>query len=144
MADALKHLQSEESISRLGFIHVPPAARSVGSKASFSTPLYQLLSASALQTLSPSDLLGLVEEIRADPAEKKVDTDGRIQGDSSQRVLEGSPLHAFTSAGWTAADQAAAAEFWRVGTDIAKSLSIRAGQTHLLVNGRVSAVRSFS
>lgn len=141
VVNALKHIESETAVTRLGFVHVPPSTRSPSTAPRFSTILYQLLSASSLQTLAPSDLLSLVEEVIAQgDSVDNLDQHGRILSENPQRVLEGTPLHALTSSGWSATDTAAAAEFWRVGTDVAESLSIKSGQTHVLVNGRVSHV----
>lgn len=139
VANALSHIEIDGAAMRLGFVHVPTSTPS----SRFSTILYQLLSASALHTLAPSDLLSLVEEIQRNGRDAdNLDLGGHISSEGAQRVLEGSPLHALTSSGWSAADTAAAGEFWRVGTDIAKLLSIGDGQTHLLVNGRVSQTYS--
>ena len=57
--------------------------------------------------------------------------------DRIQRVLESSPLHSFTSDGRDIADTAAAAEFWKASSSIAKTLGLRNTKPHLLVNGRV-------
>lgn len=52
-------------------------------------------------------------------------------------MTSGSPLHAFTSAGWEYADTAAAAKFWESGQVVAEKLGVKSSDTHLLVNGRV-------
>lgn len=139
VVDALKHLEHEDTATRLGFVHFPSSVdpRPVPR---FSTILYQLLSTSALQTLSSNNLsvLALIEEIvLSGHNTDNLDSDGRIVSEKAQNVFEGTPLHALTSSGWSTTDLAAAAEFWRVGTDIARSLGIKEGQTHILVNGRV-------
>lgn len=133
---ALTHLQRKDSASRLGFIHVSSEVPAQSS--GFSTILYQLLAGSALHTLAPADLLSLVAEIvEASASGDNLDQAGRIYSEESQMVFQGTPLHAFTSSGWSAADVAAAAEFWKVGSEIASSLGLQSGQTHILVNGRV-------
>lgn len=145
MINALEHLQHEHAITRLGFVHVPSTASLPSAGLRLSTILYQLLSASVMQNLPPSDLLGLVtEKIAQDADVVNLAQDGRIFAQSDQKVFEGGPLHALTSSGWSVTDTAAAAEFWRVGAEIAKSLGIKEGQTHLLVNGRVSNLRGSS
>ena len=85
----------------------------------------------------PNHLLSLIEEL-----EKKsdnLDDSWRAWSDHSASPPSGSPLHAFTSQGWESADDAAAARFWTVGSEIAEKLGLRDAKPHLLVNGRVSS-----
>jgi UDP-glucose:glycoprotein glucosyltransferase len=100
-----------------------------------STLLYHLYTVSGLHTTSPSQLLSLVEEL--DQPSDNLDADWKAWGDSAC-VSPGSPLHAFTSAGWEYADVAAAARFWQAGTDVAEKLGVTGNDVHLLANGRVS------
>lgn len=140
VVDALKHVSREDAATRLGFVHVPSNAEPRAIPR-FSTILYQLLSTSVLQTMRPDavSLMALVEEILVpDESGDNLDSDGHILFRKAQNPFEGTPLHALTASGWSTTDTAAAAEFWRVGTDIAESLGIKEGQTQILVNGRVS------
>ncbi len=88
---------------------------------------------------SPADLLRLIEEIETSGI-SDLHTNGNVLSEASQQVFAGTPLHAFTSAGWSVADTVASAEFWRIGAEIATVLALRDKQPHLLVNGRVSSV----
>ena len=128
-------LKAPECASRLGFIHVPDASAPVRGEYRLSTLIHQLVSKSALAKISPADLLILIKEL--DGATEDFDPDGRVLSDAAQQVFASTPLNIFTSAGWTVADTAAAAEFWKIGTKIAATLGLRSKQPHLLVNGRV-------
>ena len=61
-----------------------------------------------------------------------------MKSESAQAAFKGTPLHAFTSSGWSEVETAAAGEFWKVGRSIAEALGLRDTLPHLLVNGRVS------
>lgn len=90
----------------------------------------------------PAHLLSLIEEL--DRATNTVDDSWRAWSEGSGSPPAGSPLHAFTSTGWEAADDAAAARFWTAGKQIAEKLGLRDGRPHLLVNGRVRHIISRS
>lgn len=84
----------------------------------------------------PGHLLSLIEEL--DKETDNVDDSWRVWSEEGAAPPIGSPLHAFTSQGWEVADDAAAARFWTIGSDIAEKLGLRDGRPHLLINGRVS------
>lgn len=137
--DALRHSKTEGCATRLSFIHVPRYSNPQTTRPLFSTTLYQLLSVSALQTIAPHHLLSVVEEaILQHATPDNLDTDGVILSEATQHVLDGTPLHAFTSSGWGTTDLAAAAEFWSVGSEIARTLGLKEDRSYVLVNGRVS------
>jgi hypothetical protein len=98
--------------------------------------LYQLLISGAMKSLSPETLFTLLEEMEV--SKDNLDTDGKILSDGAQRVFKDTPLHAFSSSGWSSADAAAAAGFWHVGQEIYTKLGLQTNAPHLLVNGRVS------
>jgi UDP-glucose:glycoprotein glucosyltransferase len=133
--DTLDRVSSEECSFRLGFIHVPPAQSNT--EGYFSTVLYHLISLSALQTITPQQLLDLVTEVQGTASLDNLDTAGRIFSEGTQEVFRDTPLHALTSSGWETADVAAAAEFWKAGSEIANALNIKPDHPYLLVNGRV-------
>jgi UDP-glucose:glycoprotein glucosyltransferase len=134
-------LQTEECSSRIGFIHVPTSS-SASPGHRFSTILFHLLSISGLSMTEPGHLLSLLDEL--DRKTDNVDDTWRAWSENAGAPPPGSPLNAFTSQGWEVADDAAAAKFWALGTDIAEKLGLRDGRPHLLVNGRVSLVESWS
>lgn len=152
--DALRHLQvswtivkgknkadeqTDECSSRIGFVHVPtPSASPTGER--FSTLLFHLFSNSGLSMTEPDHLLSLLDEL--DTVSDNLDGTWRAWSEGGS-LPPGSPLHAFTSRGWDVADEAAAAKFWSIGTEIADKLGLRDGRPHLLVNGRVSLTASF-
>lgn len=84
----------------------------------------------------PNHLISLIDEL--DNAAGNLDDTWRVWSEGGASPPPGSPLHAFTSQGWEVADDAAAAKFWTMGSDIAEKLGLRDGRPHLLVNGRVS------
>jgi hypothetical protein len=88
---------------------------------------------------SPADLFKLIQELGSN--DDNLDTDGTIKPSTAQQVPAGSPLHFFTSAGWSVTDTSAAADFWTIGTKIGASLGLNGKQPHLLVNGRVCGAR---
>lgn len=132
---ALKQLKSADCVSRLGFIHIPPTASL--QTAHLSTALYHLMSTSALQTISPQQLLDLVDELDKNAVTDNTDKAGRVFSESAQEVLKGTPLHSLTSSGWDAADVVAAADFWKASSQVAKSLDLKTDAPYLLLNGRV-------
>jgi hypothetical protein len=87
--------------------------------------LYRLLSESALHTVSPGELLALLDEF--DKNGDNVDTDGTIFSDQAQKVLSK-----------TLTDTKAADVFWEAGSVITEQLGLRSQEPHLLINGRVS------
>ncbi|ORY32220.1 UDP-glucose:Glyco protein glucosyltransferase-domain-containing protein [Naematelia encephala] len=136
--DALRHLQTPQCSSRLGFIHVPSVTSTALPGARLSTVIYQLLAESALSRTTPASMLQLLDEL--DSQRDNVDQDGRIlqsEDDDPEQAVEGSPLNVFSSEGWSAPDTAAAAEFWKVGTAIKQRLGLRSDLPHLMVNGRL-------
>jgi UDP-glucose:glycoprotein glucosyltransferase len=148
--DALAHLQVNitrgtplipktiQCATRLGFIHIPSVRSSHNSGYRLSTLIYQLLSRSALSSTSPAELFSLIEDLGSKT--DNLDKDGWIEKESIDEIAaEGSPLHSYSSSGWTASDTAAAARFWSVGSSIASKLDLHSDLPHLLVNGRVSA-----
>ncbi|KAK4688056.1 UDP-glucose:glycoprotein glucosyltransferase, partial [Tremellales sp. Uapishka_1] len=138
--DALAHLMTPECASRLGFVHVPSASSANSGKEEgyrLSTILYQLLIEKGLSLTSPADLLALIEELET--TEDNLDRDGTIvaEGKDSPKTFQSLPLNTFSSAGWSAADTAAAAEFWKIGGVVAGELGISSSKPHILINGRV-------
>jgi len=74
--DALRHLQSEDSTSRLGFIHVPISEPRISTGHGASTVLHQLVSMSALRTVTAEEVLDLIEHMNEDEASFKKRADG--------------------------------------------------------------------
>ncbi|KAL1411228.1 killer toxin resistant protein [Vanrija albida] len=138
MENALAHLQDKRCASRLGFVHVPTAGSAIPAGASrLSTLLYQLMSNTKLNEVTPEAFAELLKEL--DAIKGNVDEDGKIvadglEGDSAE---EGAPLNSFTSSGWSVTDHAAAAEFWKLGTSVATHLKLQSSQPHILINGRL-------
>ena len=138
--DALKHLQSEDCTSRLGFIHVPSSESRLSTGHYASTVLHQLVSMSALRTVSAEEVWDLLDHMNEDDASFKKRADGPPK-----------PLDALRHKGV----QSAALEGWGIdqevqnpystwneaGTEIARKLGIDATKPHLIVNGRVSHPR---
>ncbi|WRT66985.1 uncharacterized protein IL334_003951 [Kwoniella shivajii] len=161
--DALKHLQTPDGATRLGFIHIPIDDQSIPrSSYRLSTVLYQLHAASLLSRATPAELLDIIQALDwsndniklidnnyGDGVAKEprliaqVDSDGRklfstpMSQDDTQEYFDTHPLHKATFDGLSAVDVAAAAEFWKIGSDVAKKLGLRDGKPHLLVNGRL-------
>ncbi|EIW69539.1 hypothetical protein TREMEDRAFT_44060 [Tremella mesenterica DSM 1558] len=119
--DALESLQLPSNLARIGFVHVPSDV-SATNGARLSTLIYKLMSSSILNEVQPSQLLDVIQSLE--------------KGDSVE-WKEGTPLHAFSSSGWSAADDIAAARFWEVGSTIGAELKIRSSHPHLLINGRL-------
>ena len=113
-------------------MHIPTSPHNPPEGYRLSSLIHQLLSRSALALTSPGDLLSLIRDL--DSAHNTRGPDGK---DGTQQVLKSSPLHSFTSEGWSIADTAAAAEFWKMGLSVAEALGLRSTKPHLLVNGRV-------
>nr|XP_019013386.1 UDP-glucose:glycoprotein glucosyltransferase [Kwoniella pini CBS 10737]OCF52167.1 UDP-glucose:glycoprotein glucosyltransferase [Kwoniella pini CBS 10737] len=159
---ALKHIQTPDGASRLGFVHIPFDDPSIPrSRYRLSTALYQLHAASLLSTTSAKDLSELLEsldrsddnldrlKITNDCEGNCVDIDLEINKDGESRIIsvtddaqkyqssERHPLLNTVLSGITEIDIAASAEFWKVGSDIAKKMGLRDGKPHLLVNGRL-------
>ncbi|WVN85210.1 uncharacterized protein L203_100355 [Cryptococcus depauperatus CBS 7841] len=152
---ALKHLQTPECASRLGFIHTPTSAGSCSSgEYCLSIVLYQLVSQNALALAKPADLLELISDLENFLTDKNgLYTDGVIESDpenpgaernlendpenNRQRYWEAKPLHAMTFGGWTSDNIAKSREAWTYGNNIARKLGIRNNGPHILVNGRL-------
>ncbi|KAK8869940.1 hypothetical protein IAR55_000508 [Kwoniella newhampshirensis] len=137
--DALRHLDTPECASRLGFIHIASTDhQEVRGNERLSTMIYQLLDQSSLSTARPSDLLDLFGEV--DLTSEMSGSQDEITTQSSedpQRSHESQPLNGMTFDGWTTSTVAASAEFWKVGSKIADELGLEDGRPHLLVNGRL-------
>lgn len=129
------HVQRAECASRLGFIHLPSTQRT-SPIARFSDLLYRLLSEGALHTVSPGELLALLDEF--DRNGDNVDTDGTIFSDQAQKVLSKTAFAGLAGTGLTLKDTKAADIFWEAGSVIAEQLGLRSQEPHLLINGRVS------
>jgi UDP-glucose:glycoprotein glucosyltransferase len=135
--DALKHLQSEECTSRLGFIHVPTSDSRTSTGHSASTVLHQLVSLSTLRTVTAEEVLELIEHMNEDEASFKKRADG------PQKPLDGlrhEGIQSLALKGWRI-DQEVQNPYntWEeAGTEIARKLGIDATKPHLIVNGRVS------
>ncbi|WWD15785.1 hypothetical protein CI109_100209 [Kwoniella shandongensis] len=156
VTDALKHLQTPECASRLGFVHVPntndDAPRDGGYR--LSTVIYQLYNTSALSNASPQHLLELFSEV-ASPSDASnledqpcfkeglSEEEGRtcltekLSPEEAEKWYEEKPLRGLTFGGWVTGDVAASAQFWKVGSKVANKMSLKDGSPHLLVNGRL-------
>ena len=122
---AIENLQNPLNLARVGFVHVPSKVTSSASDGlRLSTIIYQLIATSQLNSLTPGQFLELLDAVES-------------IGNGEEEISASSPLHAFSSGGWSAADEAAAARFWEVGTTMSKRLKLRSVAPHLLVNGRV-------
>jgi UDP-glucose:glycoprotein glucosyltransferase len=121
-------------------MHLPSAGSQQSGEVRFSTLLYTLLMESALQTLHPAQLQTLLREF--ENIKSNLDADGDILSEDAQTTFEGTPLHAFSSAGWSSADAAAASKFWHeLARHIRPALGLRSTLPHLLINGRVGRSR---
>lgn len=118
-------------------MHLPNTGGDESSDICFSTLLYTLLMESSLQTLHPAQLQTLLREF--EKIKSNLDTDGNILSEDAQATFEGTPLHSFSSAGWSAADAVAASKFWdNLAKELRPALGLRSTLPHLLINGRVS------
>ncbi|WWC85342.1 uncharacterized protein L201_000205 [Kwoniella dendrophila CBS 6074] len=163
--DALKHLETPDGGSRLGFVHIPIDDPTIPrSKYRLSTLLYQLHASSLLSKAKSEELLDLLKSLdmsndnedrlaKIENAEDEAKSEQdfaestnengeycvtvRLNEEQTQRYMEGHPLFKATLHQGSEIDVAAATEFWKVGSDIAQKLGLRDGKPHLLVNGRL-------
>nr|XP_018263998.1 UDP-glucose:glycoprotein glucosyltransferase [Kwoniella dejecticola CBS 10117]OBR86156.1 UDP-glucose:glycoprotein glucosyltransferase [Kwoniella dejecticola CBS 10117] len=156
--DALKHLQTPDGASRLGFVHVPIDDPTIPrSKFRLSTALYQLHAASLLSKATPQEIFELLESLdrsndhvdrlvipaASDEEYVETKTDGetcvtfKLNDEQTKQYMDHHPLLKAALSGATELDIAASAEFWKVGGEIAKKLGLKDGSPHLLVNGRL-------
>ncbi|KAK6902778.1 hypothetical protein I203_108037 [Kwoniella mangroviensis CBS 8507] len=161
--DALRHVQNPNGASRLGFVHVPTNDPSAPrSTYRLSTALYQLHASSLLSKASAEELLDIIRGLdwsndNVDrlniPSSDDEETQAKVIGstdsngqkcftvtlseEDTKKYFDHHPIHKAAFDGVSAIDTAAAAEFWKTGTAIAKRLGLRDGKPHLLVNGRL-------
>jgi UDP-glucose:glycoprotein glucosyltransferase len=131
--DALKHLQSDDCSARLGFIHAPTTDTRISTGHSASTVLHELVSMSALRTITAEEVLDLLEHWNEDEASA-----GKKAGGPQNplgHVHIGFQPHSLT--GW-GKGQDSHSTWKEAGTEIARKLGIDATKPHLIVNGRVS------
>ncbi|WVQ70245.1 uncharacterized protein L199_008471 [Kwoniella botswanensis] len=161
--DALRHVQNPNGASRLGFVHIPVDDPSVPSPTyRLSTALYQLHASSMLSKATAEEFLDVIRELNwsndnvdqliiptSDLEESRgkvidsIDSNGQtcfkviLNKEDIKGYFDDRPIHKAAFDGVSTIDAAAAAEFWKVGTEIAKKLGLRDGKPHLLVNGRL-------
>jgi len=134
---ALQHLQSEDSSSRLGFIHVPFSDSRISTGHDASTVLHQLVSISALRIVTAEEVLDLIEHMNEDEASFKKRADGPQK---PLDYLRHKGIQSLALKGW-GMDQEIQNPYstWsEAGAEIARKLGIDATKPHLIVNGRVS------
>jgi UDP-glucose:glycoprotein glucosyltransferase len=135
--DALQHIQSEDCTSRLGFIHVPTSDSRISTGHSASLVLHQLVSMSALRTVTAEEILDLIEHMNED------DESFKKRADGPQKPLDHlrhKGIQSLALKGW-GMDQEVQNPYsaWEeAGTEIARKLGIDATKPHLIVNGRAS------
>jgi hypothetical protein len=134
--DALKYLQSEGCSSRIGFIHAPTTSSRSSTGHDSSSILHQLVSLSTLRSVSPQEVLDLIEQVNEDDDSYK----SRVKGPQKPLdILRHKKSLALD--GWQL-DHAAQNSYstWvEAGIEIAMQLGIDAcRKPHLIVNGRVS------
>lgn len=143
--DALSSSFSTETAFRLGFAHLSKTSGSSSTQGSnpqlLSTFLYQLISSSQIQKISPSQLREAVMEYQ--PHSDNLDQDGKIDARSqeSQMVMDGKGkgFASFASeAGWQLPAATESEKFWRSALGFAKAFDMRENEFALTVNGKVS------
>ena len=128
--------QKENTATRLGFVHVP-STTSHPTGIRLSTLIYQLVIESTLHSIHPSELQSVLREF--DQIKDNLDRDGEISSSESLESSGTSPLHVFSTSGWSIAETAAAADFWStVGGAFKRHLNLGSSLPYLLINGRVS------
>jgi UDP-glucose:glycoprotein glucosyltransferase len=127
--DALRHLESDQCSSRLGFIHLRSIGTSGEPKVSWLT--HQLVTVSALQNLKPKEILKLVESIENDLLDindsKKL---SNVIGQAGMDAIASDSDNGNRGFAYTV--------FVDAGLEIGRQLGLTVDQPHLLVNGRVS------
>jgi UDP-glucose:glycoprotein glucosyltransferase len=131
--DALKHLQSDDCSAHLGFIHAPTTDTRISTGHSASTVLHELISMSALRTITAEEVLDLLEHWN----EGEASTRKKAGGPQSPlgHVHIGFQPHSLT--GW-GKGQDSHSTWKKAGIEIARKLGIDTNKPHLIINGRVS------
>lgn len=154
LLEGLKALVSSfpsQNAFRLGFVHLPSTTTSSTSTISsntqlLSTFLYQLISSSQLQNISPDQLKEVI--LSYEPPVDNLDTDGKISGRSheAQVVLEkGKGFASYASeAGWNLPGAVGSDKFWRSAKTFANSLGMENDEFAVVVNGKVRSVMTLS
>lgn len=135
--DALRHVQSEGCNSRLGFIHVPTHGDRDATNHDCSSVIHQLVSMSALRTVTPVEVLEVLEHLNEDDASFARRADGP-QSSLDQARAQGVRVLALKGYGQNYEGLTPYDAFAKAGTEIARKLGIDGTRPHLIVNGRVS------
>jgi len=135
--DALKHLQTEDCSSRLGFIHASNPAGDLRTSLGSSMITHQAVAMSAFRTVSPEEVLELIEHLNEDDASfasrsngPQTPLDQMRQAGVQSLALKGWGLDQETRNPYDAWAEA--------GSEIIRKLGIDGTKPHLIVNGRVS------